>query len=122
MGFWKHSLAAAALAISLCGGTVWGAEMKGDAGAGGAEMKGATGTMGTEMKGAAAAAATATVNLNTADEKALQKLPGIGKTKAKAIIEYREKNGPFKTVADLKKVKGVGDKTVKKLSALVVVE
>lgn len=55
------------------------------------------------------------VNINTADEAALTSLKGIGSVKAKAILEYRQKNGPFKTVDDLAKVKGIGDKTVSKL-------
>jgi competence protein ComEA len=55
------------------------------------------------------------VNINTADEAALTSLKGIGSVKATAILEYRQKNGPFKTVDDLAKVKGIGDKTVSKL-------
>lgn len=60
-------------------------------------------------------AATAKINLNTADEAALTSLKGIGKTKAQAVIEYRQKNGPFKSVDDLKNVKGIGDKTLANL-------
>ena len=57
----------------------------------------------------------AAVNVNTANEKELQMLTGIGPAKAKAIIDYRTKNGEFKRVADLRKVKGFGYKTLKKL-------
>ncbi len=46
----------------------------------------------------------AAVNVNTANEKELQMLTGIGPAKAKAIIDYRTKNGEFKTVDDLIKV------------------
>ena len=46
-------------------------------------------------------AAAAPINVNTADESALDTLPGIGPSKAKAIIEHREKNGPFSTLDDL---------------------
>ncbi|WP_018150212.1 ComEA family DNA-binding protein [Leeia oryzae] len=53
----------------------------------------------------------ATVNINTATEAQLETLKGIGPAKAKAIIEYRQKNGPFKTLEALKDVKGVGDVT-----------
>lgn len=52
----------------------------------------------------------AAVDINSADQKTLEKLPGIGPAKAKAIISYREKSGPFKSKEDLKKVDGIGDK------------
>ena len=50
------------------------------------------------------------VNINKADAKALTTLKGIGKDRAVKIIEYREKNGPFKKIEDLMKVKGIGKK------------
>jgi len=55
------------------------------------------------------------VNINTADEATLATLPGIGKKGATAVIEYRTKNGPFKTVDDLKNVPGISDLTVERL-------
>ena len=55
------------------------------------------------------------VNLNTATEAELTTLPGIGPSKAASIITYREENGGFKTVDDLKNVSGIGDKTFDKL-------
>lgn len=64
-----------------------------------------------------ALSAQAAVDLNTADAKALEKLPGIGPSKAKAIVEHRSKNGGFKTVEDLKKVDGIGDKTFESLKS-----
>ncbi|KAB2338622.1 hypothetical protein F7731_03455 [Cytobacillus depressus] len=56
------------------------------------------------------------VNLNTANETELQSLPGIGPAKAAAIIEFRETNGPFKVIEDLKSISGIGEKTFEKLS------
>jgi competence protein ComEA len=55
-----------------------------------------------------AGSALAAVNINTASEQQLQELKGIGPAKAKAIIEYRQKHGPFKSVDELDKVKGIG--------------
>jgi competence protein ComEA len=55
------------------------------------------------------------INLNQANESELQMLPGIGPSKAAAIIEHRETNGPFKDVADLKLISGIGEKTFEKL-------
>lgn len=55
------------------------------------------------------------VNINIADESKLQTLTGIGPSKAAAIIEYRETNGPFQTIEDLKSISGIGEKTFEKL-------
>ncbi|MGO4501847.1 MULTISPECIES: ComEA family DNA-binding protein [unclassified Dyella] len=55
------------------------------------------------------------VNVNTADAATLSNsLDGIGPSKAKAIVAYREEHGPFKTVADLSHVKGVGPATLER--------
>lgn len=61
------------------------------------------------------------VNINSADETALTKLPGIGSSKAQAIIAFREENGSFKTIGDLKHVSGIGEKTFEKLKEFIVV-
>ena len=55
------------------------------------------------------------VNINTADATALAKsLNGVGPAKAKAIVSYREKNGPFKTVDQLAMVEGISQKLIDK--------
>ncbi|ATG76891.1 ComEA family DNA-binding protein [Pseudoalteromonas sp. 1_2015MBL_MicDiv] len=55
------------------------------------------------------------VSINDANASMLAKLPGIGKKKAQAIVDYREANGEFTEVNDLAKVKGVGKKLITKL-------
>ena len=75
----------------------------------------------TGSKGAARPAAkpssTAIVNLNTASASDLENLPGIGAKTAARIVEYRQKNGPFKKVEELMNVRGVGEKNFVKLKA-----
>lgn len=53
------------------------------------------------------------VNVNTADAVTLSaELKGVGISKARAIVEYRKKHGPFQSADDLSLVKGIGDRTV----------
>ncbi len=53
------------------------------------------------------------VNVNTADAETISaELKGVGMAKAKAIVEYREKHGPFKTLEDLTLVSGIGERTI----------
>jgi competence protein ComEA len=67
------------------------------------------------------AAETHLVNVNTASAVDLAAIKGIGPAKAQAIVEYREKNGGFKTIDDLKAVRGIGDKMVEQLRPQVTV-
>jgi competence ComEA-like helix-hairpin-helix protein len=60
---------------------------------------------------------TGKLNLNTANEEQLMLLPTVGPSKAERIIAWRAKNGGFKRTADLRRVKGFGYKTFKKLEA-----
>ena len=55
------------------------------------------------------------ININTADESLLQDIPGIGPVTADSIIKYREENGSFSSIEDIKNVSGIGDKTFEKL-------
>ncbi|MDF0728558.1 helix-hairpin-helix domain-containing protein [Cytobacillus sp. S13-E01] len=54
------------------------------------------------------------ISINKATIVELQTLPGIGEAKAMAIIEFRERNGPFKSVDDLLQISGIGEKTLEK--------
>ena len=56
------------------------------------------------------------VNINTASKAELVKLPGIGPSKAERIIEWRKRRGKFHRVRDLRRVKGIGRMTIKKLA------
>lgn len=57
----------------------------------------------------------AIININTASKEQLMKISGIGKTKAEAILAYREKNGEFKKKEDITKVRGIGKATFDKI-------
>lgn len=61
------------------------------------------------------------INLNEASAEQLQTLDGVGPATASAIIEYRDANGGFERVDELKNVKGIGDKKLQKLSEYVTV-
>ncbi|RNC83879.1 MAG: hypothetical protein ED557_08905 [Balneola sp.] len=61
------------------------------------------------------------ININTANQATLELLPGIGETYAKRIIEYREKNGGFKTVEELINVNGIGEKRLERLRPVVTI-
>jgi competence protein ComEA len=69
----------------------------------------------------AKASASAPVNLNTATVAQLETLPGIGRSTAERILEYREKSGGFKKIEDLMNVRGIGEKNFLKLKPLVTV-
>ena len=64
----------------------------------------------------------AKVNINTANLKMLSGLKGIGPERAKNIIDYRSKNGNFKSIEDLKKVRGIGDKIYSQISSQISVK
>lgn len=61
------------------------------------------------------------LDLNRASAAELDKLPGIGPSKAKAIVQYREQHGHFQTIEQLKNVKGIGDKTFENLKPSIMI-
>lgn len=68
------------------------------------------------------AADTGLLDLNRATLEELMELPGIGETRARRILEYREENGPFRQASDLMKVNGIGEGIFAGLRDLVYVE
>lgn len=62
------------------------------------------------------------IDINSASIEELEKLPQIGPKIARYIIEYRNRNGPFKKVEDIKKVEKIGEKTFEKIKTLITVE
>ena len=62
------------------------------------------------------------ISLNRADTWLLEALPGIGPSKAQAIVDYRNKNGPFRRIEDLLKVRGISESTLDKIRNLITVE
>lgn len=65
--------------------------------------------------GGSSSSNTDVININTANKEQLMKISGVGKTKAEAIISYREKNGDFKKKEDITKVRGIGKSTFEKI-------
>jgi competence protein ComEA len=70
---------------------------------------------GLEGSDSATQAQTGKIRINYATAEEIQKLPGIGPSKANAIVEYREENGYFKKIEDLLEVSGIGEKTLEAL-------
>ena len=69
----------------------------------------------------AASSGSQMVNINSATIPQLEALPGIGRSTAEKIVEYRQKSGGFKKVEDLMNVQGIGEKSFLKLKPLVTV-
>ena len=61
------------------------------------------------------------ININTCSIEQLLLLPSIGATKASQIIEYREENGPFRSIADIMQVNGIGQSTYDKIKQFIYV-
>ena len=84
------------------------ADVQGKAAGANSETSGPASDSGTDGSGSL-------ININTADEKLLTSITGIGETRAKAIIAYREEHGPFAQTDDIKNVSGIGESTYNKL-------
>lgn len=90
-----------------------------------AELEGGAGTAGGAGEGLAVGAtgspSSGQVNINSADAAELISLPGIGEVTAGKIIQDREKNGPFKSIEEIKRIAGIGDKKFEQLHELICV-
>lgn len=62
------------------------------------------------------------VNINQAEKEALMTLNGIGSSKAENILSYREENGPFQTIEEIKNVSGIGYATFENLKEVITVD
>jgi competence ComEA-like helix-hairpin-helix protein len=119
-----HILAIVALILSM-GGT-WMLAKDANAAPGQAAAAPAPAALGTTKPGTAIddglirprpskKEVTGKLNLNTATEEQLMLLPTVGPSKAERVVTWRKKNGGFKRTADLRRVKGFGYKTFKRL-------
>lgn len=105
LGFMRHLLAAFALASVLGGASMGSAQLEPHANEPSAQVADA-----------------GVVNLNTATEEELVRLPGIGPAKAQAILRMREQRGSFKKVEDVMQVRGIGRKTFRKLQPMLTLQ
>jgi comEA protein len=71
--------------------------------------------------GKAIAQVASKININKATVEQLMEIKGIGESYAKRIVEYRDKNGPFKKIEDITQVQGIGEKTFEKIKDLITV-
>ena len=119
-GMWQRGVAVAALAAMLVvSGVVWLSPRAAIAGPkalpGAAAPKPPAGGDDDTAPARGKKAVTGKLNLNTATADQLMLLPGVGPSKAERVVAWRGKHGPFKRVQDLRKVKGFGYKTLKRL-------
>ncbi|KAB2895652.1 MAG: helix-hairpin-helix domain-containing protein [Kofleriaceae bacterium] len=119
-GTWQRGLAVAALALVMAvSGVVWLSPRPAIAGPkalpGAAAPKKSAADDEPARPHGGKKAVTGKLNLNTATVEQLMMLPGIGPSKAERVVAWRGKHGPFKRVQDLRKVKGFGYRTLKKL-------
>ncbi|RQD76837.1 MAG: hypothetical protein D5R97_03645 [Candidatus Syntrophonatronum acetioxidans] len=59
------------------------------------------------------------ININTASQEELEKLPGIGPARAQAILRDREENGPYRAIEEITRVSGIGDKTLENIKDMI---
>lgn len=62
------------------------------------------------------------ININTADKNELEKIPGVGPVTAQKILDYREENGYFNSIEELKNINGIGEKTFENMKEKITVD
>lgn len=111
------------LAAKVADGTKVHVPVVGEATTSAGQQEGA-GTVATAADGSASGSdgsGSALVNINTAGPEELQTLSGVGEATASAIIEDRERNGPFKSIEDIMRVSGIGEKKFAKIQGSICV-
>ena len=78
-------------------------------------------TLRTDAESGSSSAEVRRVNINTASVEELMEIPGIGESKAKKIIEYREKNGKFESIEDIMNVSGIKENSFRKMQEYITV-
>jgi competence protein ComEA len=73
------------------------------------------------VTGAASAPTTQLIDVNRAEAWLLEALPGIGEVRARAIVDHRERQGPFRSIDELTQVTGIGDVTLDRIRPLITV-
>jgi len=111
---WKGRLLVGAVAAALIGGAIGVVAVS--------PAEGQRRSPPAQASAPSAEAAAGVVNINTASEDELERLPGIGPSKARAIVELRQRMGRFQRVEDILRVRGIGRATFRRLRPMLTIQ